>query len=319
MAGAPPVTVSVSALEGGHLTLPDHLFVADASPAARTTVPSLSFLIRHPTRTLVFDLGLKRDLSAYAPAQQHHITQRHPITTSPDVADSLRGGGLDPARDIDDVLLSHVHWDHVGTPSDFARARFVVGAGTLAVLARGAGPLYPAAIFNADELPRDRTYELPPVPGGPADERAPCGRLVEPAPEERRTAHRWVRLGAFDAAVDFFGDGSVWVLDAPGHLFGHVNVLARVGQRRWVYLGGDCCHDPRILRGEKEIALYDDSNGGLRSVHMDTGRARSTLSRIDEFLRERKVGEDEAEVEVVVAHDKEWREKNEHRFFPGKL
>jgi hypothetical protein len=30
--------------------------------------------------------------------------------------------------------------------------------------------------------------------------------------------------------VDYFGDGSVFIVDAPGHLFGHVNLLARVGR-----------------------------------------------------------------------------------------
>lgn len=317
-----PTTVTVSALDGGHLTLPENLFIASAPPTTRTTVPSLSFLIHHaPTSTrLLFDLGLKRDLAAYAPAQQHHIDQRRPLTTAPDVAASLRAGHLDPAAAITAVLLSHVHWDHVGTPADFPRATFVVGPGTLDVLARGAGPLYPAAIFNADELPLDRTLELPPVLGGAADEGAPGGARVRAAPEEKRTGHAWVRLGGFEAAIDYFGDGSLWVVDAPGHLYGHVNVLARVGERRWVYLGGDCCHDPRILAGEKGIALYDDGKGGLRSVHVDTEQARATLDRIGEFLSEGRVGgEEAAEVEVVVAHDKKWSEGNGHRFFPGHL
>lgn len=80
-------------------------------------MPSLCFLVRHKSKSgnatnVVFDLGLKKQLHGYAPAQQHHITQRQPVSVEPDTADSLRSGGINPANDIDVVILSHVHWDH---------------------------------------------------------------------------------------------------------------------------------------------------------------------------------------------------------------
>ncbi|CAN9265770.1 unnamed protein product [Alternaria alternata] len=260
----------------------------------RATVPSLSFLIRHGSSNLVFDLGLKRDFAGYREAQQHHIAQRQPTSVSPDVAESLRRGGVDP-REVDTVMLSHVHWDHVGTPSDFTKAQFVVGSGTMYLLANGGGPLYPAEIFNPDELPDDRTSELPPV--------------LE-------------TLARLPATIDFYGDGSLYIIDAPGHLFGHINVLARIGPKEWVYLGGDCCHDPRILSGEKGIALYDDGKGGLRSVHADTDAAAATVKKIARFLKQGNVkeeGDGQVQVEVVVAHDKGWAEANKRRFLPGHL
>lgn len=315
------VYVTVFALEGGHLTLPESLFVTPADPEKRSTVPSLAFLIQHPptlqgltqgskTTKLVFDLGLKRDFSGYREAQQHHIAQRQPTSVSPDVAESLQKGGLSPAE-IDTVILSHVHWDHVGTPSDFPNAEFVVGNGTLHLLAHGGGPLYPAALFNSDELPPDRTRELPPV------------HTNEEFPSHTRvTAHEWTPLAGFPSALDFFNDGSLYIIDAPGHLQGHVNVLARTAPRKWVYLGGDCCHDKRILSGERDIAMYDDGRGGLRSVHMDTEGAKGTVERVRKLLGEGKVKEDgggAVEVEVVVAHDGGWREKNGGRFWPGTL
>ncbi|KAJ4350029.1 uncharacterized protein N0V89_008650 [Didymosphaeria variabile] len=278
------VYVTISALEGGHLTLPESLFVTPADPEKRSTVPSLSFLIQHPpsiqtlsqdarseTTKLIFDLGLKRDFSGYREAQQQHIAQRQPTTVSPDVAESLQKGGLSP-EDINKVVLSHVHWDHVGTPSDFPNAEFVVGNGTLHLLAHGGGPLYPASLFNADELPRDRTKELPAVQNS-----------AEFESHDRVSEHRWQPMAGFPSAIDFFADGSLYIIDAPGHLHGHVNLLARTAPGKWVYLGGDCCHDPRILSREREIALYDDGKGGLRSVHMDTDGATRTVERVPQY------------------------------------
>lgn len=311
--------VAISALDAGHLTLPEKLFVTDADPDKRSTVPSLSFLIQHPSPSpnsdskptkLVFDLGLKRDFTGYREAQQHHISQRQPTVVSPDAAESLQKGGLKP-EDVDIVILSHVHWDHVGTASDFTKAEFVVGSGTMHLLANGGGPLYPAEIFNPDELPRERTKELLPVRPAHAEKAF-----------QRQTTHSWKPLGPFKAVVDFFGDGSLYIVDAPGHLYGHVNLLCRVAEKKWVYLGGDCCHDPRILTGEKGIALYDDGRGGLRSVHVNTDQAAHTIKRISGLLKAGKVkeeGDGEVEVEVVLAHDKTWREKNPERFWPGHL
>lgn len=307
------VYATVSALEGGQLTLPERLFVTDADPEKSATVPSLCFLIQHPSATgkettLVFDLGIKRDLEGYPEPQQIHIQNRQPTILRPDCADSLHKGGLDPAKDIDYVVLSHVHWDHEGTPSDFPNSQFVVGSGTLHLLEHGAPPHYPKEIFSPELLPRDRTRELPPVTPGSS------------TADVKQTDHRWEPFAGFPATVDFFGDGSVYIVDSPGHLYGHVNLLVHIGPQKWVYLGGDCCHDPRILSGEKDIALYDDGHGNLRSVHVDTELARDTLNKIGPLLKKPTPGFGEpAEVEIIVAHDKNWREQNQHRFFPGKI
>ncbi|KAK0194763.1 hypothetical protein F5146DRAFT_974101 [Armillaria mellea] len=42
--------------------------------------------------------------------------------------------------------------------------------------------------------------------------------------------------------LDYFGDGSFYVLDTPGHHPGHISSLARVTPTTFVLLGGDCCH-----------------------------------------------------------------------------
>lgn len=192
----------------------------------------------------------------------------------------------------------------VGTSSDFPRAEFIVGAGTMHVLANGAGPHYPAEIFNKDELPAERTFELP-----SADSSTSLIASLQ------QTGHVWQPLGPFPAAVDYFGDGSLYIVDTPGHITGHVNLLARTEPKTWVFLGGDCCHDTRILSGESGIAMYDDGHGRLRSVHMNTEQATSSLDRIKSL----KANVKDENIEIVIAHDKGWMEKNPGRFLPGTL
>lgn len=106
-------TVLLHALSAGHFTLPEEQFVSPCIEGARKTVPSLCFLIQHTrpgaekTTRIVFDLGLRRDVSRYAEPIRRHTETRQPMTTDPDVVKSLKRGGL-TADDIDYVMYSHV-------------------------------------------------------------------------------------------------------------------------------------------------------------------------------------------------------------------
>ncbi|KIY01557.1 uncharacterized protein Z520_03109 [Fonsecaea multimorphosa CBS 102226] len=302
------VYVKVSALNGGFLTLPERNFVTDPDPEKGTTVPSMCFLIEHrePSTSkltrVVFDLGIKRDLTRYAqPATQHHITTRQPVYSSADARSSLMSGGLDPARDIDYVILSHIHWDHIGLPSDYPNSTFVVGSGTLYILENGA-PHYPLERIEKGALPASQTTELPPVPDSDRKHMAAT---------TSQTKHTWTSISTLPHAVDFFGDGSLWIIDAPGHIHGHVNALLRVGPEKWVYLGGDCCHDRRIMTGEKQILEYDNGQGKLKSAHAELHKARKTIQNVQRLIEVN--GE---AVEWIVAHDWKWASENQNRFFP---
>lgn len=308
--------VTISAFEGGRLTLPERFFVHPASPTAALTVPSLAFLITHyspplphstlrldasgstPQRPfrLLFDLGMRARYSTYLPPQQRHLSTRAPYALGPGVAASLPRGGL-TAADVAFVLLSHVHYDHHGDPDDFpAPTTFAVGHGALNVLAHGLGGVASHQHFDPDLLPPDRTVELP---------------------DPRAAASEWRPLGPLPAVLDLFGDGSVYVVDAPGHLPGHVNLLCRVAvaPERWVYLAGDAAHDVRLLTGERAVGTWENERGQEMCIHLDRGGAEETIARIRRLVDVAR--EDGIEVEVVIAHDPAWVERNGHRMFPG--
>ncbi|SMQ54945.1 unnamed protein product [Zymoseptoria tritici ST99CH_3D7] len=296
------VYVTVSPLAGGYITLADHFFVSPAEPNAARTVPSLSFLIKHPgpnkfsSKTsrpfhLMFDLGLRRSKDRYPSALQAHLERREPHHLEPGVAAQLSAGGLDPG-DVDMVILSHVHYDHHGDPEDFPNAQFRVGNGALDVLEHGLGAGGSHQHFVPGTLPANRTEEFSdPAVGG-----------------------EWKSMRPFPATLELFDDGSVFVIDMPGHLPGHLNLLCRMEGERWVMLCGDAFHDRRLLTGEKEIGIWEGEGGRMICIHYDEEGARRSIGRLREW--DRVTGE---RCELVAAHEDGWWERNREREFPGVL
>ncbi|KAL2410888.1 hypothetical protein ABEF91_000662 [Exophiala dermatitidis] len=307
---ASEATVEVYALQAGHFALPERFFVHPASETARRTVPSLSFLIIHQdletgrTTRIVFDLGLRRDISRYPVPIQKHIETRQPLTTLPDVTASLAAGGLKP-DDIDYVIYSHVHWDHVGEPRDFPKSTFVVGNGAVALL-QGAGSLRGShSFFEADLLPSERTIELP----NPFEEVDEDSKQHGFGPDAADFTQEWKPYGNLPRVLDVFHDGSLYIVDSPGHLPGHINLLAKTSPTSSVYLAGDACHDRRIMRNERQIGEWLDDHGHICCIHADKKLAEQTIQRIQEL--------ESNGVEVIFAHDYEWEEDpgNQSRFF----
>ena len=50
-----------------------------------------------------------------------------------------------------------------------------------------------------------------------------------------------MKIGKYDA-WDYFGDGSVYILNVPGHATGHISALVRTTPDTAVFMGGDVCH-----------------------------------------------------------------------------
>ncbi|KAJ9236593.1 hypothetical protein DTO169E5_5584 [Paecilomyces variotii] len=307
-------TVDVHALLAGHLTLPEKYFVHPASDTARRTVPSLSFLIQHQHPVskklthIVFDLGLRRNTDRYPEPIRRHIATRQPLTTDPDVVKSLGAGGLTP-NDIDYVTYSHVHWDHIGEPRDFPRSIFIVGNKTMNLLHGKLDTLHGShSFFERDLLPQDKTIEL-----------------SDPNITSTNTLHQLIPIGEPDfrqpwtthpdlgSVIDLFKDGSLYIVDAPGHLPGHINLLAKTAPERYVYLAGDACHDRRIMRRQKEIGEWHDPEGHICCIHADKKVAEETIGRIRELERKG--------VEIIFAHDVEWEEdrRNKSRILRPRL
>ncbi|PMD47028.1 Metallo-hydrolase/oxidoreductase, partial [Hyaloscypha variabilis F] len=303
----PVVYPTVSPLSCGFLSPPAWKFIADTKEDEKLTMPSMAFLIQHPASqsNIVFDLSIRKDLTKYHPGLQKHIETRHPLSSERDVKSALALGALDTSE-IDYVIMSHVHWDHIGTPSDFPNATFIAGPSTKKLLRNEMGPDLFNPYFEPALLPPDRTIELPAIPD--SEER---GDVFD-----AKHGWYWQTISLIPNAVDMFNDGTVYIVNSPGHVPGHLNLLIRIAEEKWVYLAADACHHSRILRGEVDFGTWKDKKGRMVTIHHDLDAAYNTL---DIMRQLQKIGMDSVPVEVILAHDGEWERENARYFFPNHL
>ena len=293
----------VSALNTGTIHLPERHPISDPSSTSHhrtTSRPCLSFLMQHSKNKSIkalFDLGLRKDPQSYPPAIQHRLHQRHLALSVPyDVRDTLLSSGIQP-HEISYVFLSHLHYDSIGDPRLFPNAMFLLGNAGYPLLERG---------YPYDAKSQFSSHALPPE------------RLIWLTPEDELT---WKPLGPFPRANDIYKDGSMYIIDAPGHLEGHINLLIRTSRRgSWVYLAADTAADARVLRGEKPAATYvDDVVGCTRGAHRDPKAAEEHMGRVRKLLNMRGEGGGPV-VEVVLGHDAEWAGRNRDQgFLPKKI
>jgi glyoxylase-like metal-dependent hydrolase (beta-lactamase superfamily II) len=118
------------------------------------------------------------------------------------IVDQLAKLGLKPER-ISLVGISHEHFDHTGQAADFPQAKLLMGKGDIDDMR---GP-------NAEE-------------GKPLTHWLGGGGALEPVVGDK----------------DIFGDGSVVMLDLPGHTPGHHGLLVKLQHKGYVLLSGDTAH-----------------------------------------------------------------------------
>lgn len=264
--------LKVYALHTGQLTHPDRWLFEDGDPdlhKARHPYPDYSFLITHPSgKNILFDLGLRKDLENVPKLLQGAYPIIEPKVPE-DAYDILNKGHIKP-ENIDSIIFSHIHFDHVGDCNKFPKARMVAGPGSKQI----GSPGYPIDLksgFDSNLLNHPNYHEL------------------------SWDTDKWQPLGPFERAHDYFGDGSLYLIDTPGHLLGHLGALIKTDDNEWIFTGGDCCHHRSILVGNRPMSVTLGP-AGQKSFHADTSTAQKTIAKIKELD---KTGQ----VLVALAHD----------------
>ncbi len=200
---ARPKSLRLYVFDCGRLDIPDTSPYQLKKEDVRTTVMSdPCFLVSHPRGTMIWDTGAVPDRSFKpgAPGTLRYATSQRTLTAQ------LAEVGYTPA-DINFLVLSHFHWDHVGNANLFAGATWLV-----------------------TKAERDTMFADPPSP------------RTESANFSALKNSKTTLINKDD--YDVFGDGSVVIKAAPGHSPGHQVLFLKLAKTGPLVLSGDLYHYP---------------------------------------------------------------------------
>lgn len=180
-------------------------------------IPWFFYLVTHPQGNLLFDAGVHpemiRDPRSRVGAWADGLDMR--ATDGDDVASRLATVNLAP-EDIDAVILSHLHFDHVSALDLFRHAKIYAQRTELA-FARNP-PVYQAGPYNASDFEGE---------------------------------YQWQTVDGFH---DVFGDGRVEIIPTPGHTPGHQSLLVKA-EHSTVLLVADAAYDMEKMRQRRLPAV----------------------------------------------------------------
>ena len=202
--------IEVTFLRCGSVTVPECLAVRGAFSLAPRTMAYSAVLIRHPQGTFLYDSGLCADIQLFLMDQSFifnhtfgafHLEQ--PISIR------LQQLQMQP-HDLDFVVLSHLHWDHVsgipdlpGVPLRINRIEY--DAATQGLFERNQGLVR--------RLMGNNPVELLDFKGSPYE--------------------------GFHSSYDLFGDGSIILVPLPGHTAGQMGMFINRAEGSRLFLLGD--------------------------------------------------------------------------------
>lgn len=187
-------------------------------------LPIYTYLIEHPDGNWIVDSGdteentFKDYLPSWHPFFKHGVEVK--VAPGEEVGDQLRNMGINPAKDLKGLILTHMHHDHAGGLHHFPHT-----------------PIY---------VTREN-YELA---------TSFKGRIFGCLPQY---FPRWLRpnliefdnepFGDFDQSYALTKDKSIMLVPTPGHMRGHMSVVVRTPDVSY-FIAGDATYDQKFLLEE---------------------------------------------------------------------
>jgi N-acyl homoserine lactone hydrolase len=198
-------------------------FRLEAKEVATNVLATPCFMVAHPRGTLMWDVGAvpDQDWMPTGSPVAHHLTlpdqSTRDLMLNKQLLPQLAEAGYRP-EDITYLALSHYHWDHVANANAFANATWLVR-----------------------KIERDMMFaEMPPVTMPSWYAQLKEAKTVEIEGE----------------TYDVFGDGTVVIMNAPGHTPGHQTLYLKLAQTGDVVLSGDLYHF-KEARDLKRVPTFD--------------------------------------------------------------
>ena len=210
-------------------------------------IPIVAFLIEHPSAgPILVDTGFHRDIAAGSTRARTRnlgplgLLMARNVRMRPEqtAAAQLHARGIAPT-DIRLIVMTHLHFDHASALADFPNATVLVSRVEWDAAHGRAATVFGYPPAQLDPRPSYRTLDF----GGPGAQ--PCG--------------------PFERSLDLFGDGSLVLLDTPGHSSGHLSILARLRERE-AMIAGDAIYSLATLREGARPLRAEDSRAFERSL-----------------------------------------------------
>lgn len=246
-------TVHLDLLDTGFCTARSSL-IATGTGWNQVRCHAPAFLIRHPEHgAVLFDTGYApRLVDAFAQWPDRLYKYATPTTFGTPVVEGVQRFGL-RASDVRLVIVSHLHADHVAGLRDFPQGRFIITRDALALqqVSRGVDAVRRGIVQQL--FPRDFGQRCDVIDG---------------------FAH--TALPHLGATHDLFGDGTIRLLQLPGHARGQLGAMLRTPAGE-VLLCADGAWTTRAFRELRAphavTALMQD----------DMATVRTTLRAIHDF------------------------------------
>lgn len=236
-------TIKLYALDCGTLEVPDaNIFGSKGEyQGVAGVMPVTCYLIRHPLGDLVWDAGLPDELYSKPDPDAAELKGIARQFVPVTLQSQLIGLGV-PASDVEYFSISHSHFDHVGNANLFT--------GSTAILSRAE---YEHMFSEeARQRPDFRRYQL--------------------------LENENVEL--FSGNYDVFGDGSVEILEMPGHTPGHSVLKVDLKNTGTVLLTGDLYHFEQSRERRITPSFNHDIPMTLRSMDKFEALAKKERARV---------------------------------------